>query len=150
MLPDPQVEPSPHDVHEAFDDDHPLLGSGYHDPRLYVDSWPQGTRTTFGRDRIDTLKPDFQERVSHEEREALGERQISILGRRITVFGDSTAYHSGLHLNIAGRRRILPVDGSDWENLEMRNQRESFARDSILHDRIRAIRARVDSTWGRQ
>jgi hypothetical protein len=69
-----------------------------------------------------------------------------VLGQRVTVFGDDHSLHrSLLRLDLLGRRAILPEDGRDWEDLEMRRQIRTLERDSVLQERIRATRARNEA-----
>ncbi|MQA91742.1 MAG: hypothetical protein GEU90_16220 [Gemmatimonas sp.] len=48
-----------------------------------------------------------------------------------------------MQLNVAGQRRITPLDGRDWENLELRRHNDAVARDSILRERT----ALFESEW---
>jgi hypothetical protein len=86
------------------------------------------------------------ERTAEAARGSLARRQVTVLGRRLTVFGDSAAagFRDG---TIELRRDVqtLPVDGALWERLQMSSQRDAFVRDSILRARARAMRERKEA-----
>lgn len=83
------------------------------------------------------------EAVARREREELARRQITLFGRKVTVFGDSSKVNwRDLTVILAGKRAVLPIDGREWEDLQMRKQNMDFVRDSILRERVRATRER--------
>jgi hypothetical protein len=96
-------------------------------------------------DAADAIRAE-PERVAEAARQSRARRQITILGRRLAVFGDSAAagFRNG---TIELRRDVqtLPGDGALWERLQMNNQRGAFVRDSILKERARATRERKEA-----
>lgn len=125
---------------------HPLTWSGFRDPRLRVgnqqSNMKEGLVGRHSQPFTHQLRGALELRIAADQERTLAERQITILGQRVTVFGDSSAYHSGFHWNISGRRATLPVDGRDWEDLQMRAQRDAFVRDSLLRERLAEPRFR--------
>jgi hypothetical protein len=89
------------------------------------------------------------ERVLEAKRQSLARRQVTNLGRRVTVFGDSAS--AGFRNEALEQRRdvqTLPMDGALWERLQLSNQNDTFVRDSILKERVRATRARKEAERG--
>jgi hypothetical protein len=82
--------------------------------------------------------------LAEQRRRALADRQVRVLGRGITIFGDSANSH-WRRFKIGNERVILPIDGREWDDLQMKKQRDGFVRDSILRARAAATRARVDA-----
>ncbi len=65
------------------------------------------------------------------------------------MLGDSTASHrDGLHVSALGERIIMPGDGREWEDLQMKRLEQDLARDRVLRERIRATRERKDAERG--
>jgi hypothetical protein len=90
-----------------------------------------------------------QDSLTAGKQRGLAARQITILGRRVTVLGDSTASHrDGLHVSALGERIIMPGDGREWEDLQMKRLEQDLARDRVLRERIRATRERKDAERG--
>jgi hypothetical protein len=126
------------------------LRPGFEDPRLYLNPAAQlrvgeaaAPMSMQGRFGAALLADD--DSVAARERRALARRQITILGRRITVFGGSDAATWRRATAVAaGRRAILTIDGREWEELQMRRQQTDFVRDSILGERARATRLQRD------
>ena len=130
----------------------PALSAGYRDPRLYVDPRALVQPAPRAAPLHERMVNDARERVLSEPDSVaaqaardLAKRQVTIMGRRVTVFG----HHPGFitpDMNRASRGwKILPEDGRVWEQLEMIGDRVQFERDSILRARTRATRERVDA-----
>jgi hypothetical protein len=121
------------------------LRVGVSDPRLLVDPGalrPDRRASTLAESFRATLEAD-DEATALAEREALARRQITLFGRKVTVFGDSSKVSwRDLSVIVSGKRAVLPVDGREWEDLQMRKQNVDFVRDSILRARVRATRER--------
>lgn len=127
----------------------PLFRSGFTDPRLYIDAGalrrvaPRGLQERFDASFHAALGA-AEDSLAEERRRERASNQVRVFGRRATIFGDSSnAYWRGF---IAGNRRMtMPVDGREWEDLQMKKQRDDFVRDSILRARTAVTRARVDA-----
>ena len=130
----------------------PTLGAGFRDSRLYLDPRaltpppappPVHERMVSGaRDAI-LAEPDS---IAARKARYLASRQVTIMGRKVTVFGDSAA--AGFRTEEMELRpdvQTLPVDGRLWQTLEMSRQNSAFVRDSILRARTRATRERIDA-----
>ena len=85
-----------------------------------------------------------EDSLSAERRRERGSNQVRVLGRTITLFGDSMNAHWRGFI-VGNQRMTMPVDGREWEDLQMKKQRDDFVRDSILRARAAATRARVDA-----
>lgn len=116
---------------------HPLASNGFQDLRLaagiLVHPSPlkaAGVADTDGS--VHAPAAAVERRIAEEDERERRKRQITVFDQRLTIFGDSSAHHNGLRWNIAGGRATLPEDGRDWENMQMRAQREAFLRDSVL------------------
>jgi hypothetical protein len=93
----------------------------------------------------DSLRADA-ERRSHEAESALDRRQTTLFGRKVTLFGGPEAARwSDLSAVLSGERMVMPTDGREWENRELRRQSQNFVRDSILRERARATRERKNA-----
>lgn len=129
-----------------------LLDPGFSDPRLYGKG--SALRPQAPRGLKDRFEASFgaamglaRDSLADERRRESGSNQVRVLGRGITVFGDSAnAYWRGFV--VGNQRMTLPVDGREWEDLQMKKQRDDFVRDSILRARAAATRARVDAQRG--
>ena len=132
------------------------LQPGFRDLRLYTDT--RGLSLAAPHPLHERLEADaraairaHQDSVAEQRSRALAARQTTIMGRRITVLGDSTAFHrAGLHHDIAGQKIIMPGDGREWEDAQMKKQEQDRERDSILRERVRATRERKDAERSRQ
>lgn len=131
----------------------PLRG-GFRDSRLYVDARdlpqaaPRPAHERIGEDARAALRA-HQDSVAEERRRALAARQVVVGGRKVTVAGDSTAYHrNGLNAAIAGQRMILPGDGREWRDLQLKRQEQAQEHDRIFQERVRATRARKGAERG--
>jgi hypothetical protein len=123
------------------------------DPRLYVD--PRGLPPPERPDHA-RLATDFAAarradsvRAAEAARQSLARRQVTVFGRRVTVGGDSAA--AGFRTEaIEARRDVLTMPGDRvmWERLQLSIQDGQQARDSVLRERIRATRARIDAERG--
>ena len=61
--------------------------------------------------------------------------------RKVTVVGDSSKLNwRDLSVILSGKRAVLPVDGREWEDLQMRKQNVDFVRDSILRERVQRVK----------
>ena len=132
----------------------PALRAGFRDARLFVDPksltaprpppLPVHERMVGDvRDRI-RAEPDS---IGAQQQRDLAARQVTIMGRGVTVFGDPV--ETGWKTRDMNRRpqvrKILPVDGRVWQELELGEDRARFERDSILRARARGTRDRVDA-----
>jgi hypothetical protein len=116
------------------------LRGGFSDRRLHVQ--PRALRPE-ARDA--TLEESFRaaleagdEAAARRKREDLARRQVALFGRKVTVFGDSSKVNwRNLTVILSGTRAVLPIDGREWEDLQMRKQNVDFVRDSILRARAR-------------
>jgi hypothetical protein len=125
------------------------------DPRLYVDFNtlpPPAERPVKERMQASlaaAVRADSA-RAAEAAREDLARRQITVLGRRITVGGDSAA--AGFRTEAIERRLArptMPGDGVMWERLQLSNQQDRRMRDSIFQERVRATRRRNEAERGR-
>ncbi|HEX6069249.1 MAG TPA: hypothetical protein VFZ18_05480 [Longimicrobiaceae bacterium] len=118
------------------------LRGGFSDPRLLVvpDALrPPSPPPTMQESFRAALEAD-DEATALAEREALARRQITLFGRKVTVFGDSSKVNwRDLSVILSGKRAVLPVDGREWEDLQMRKQNVDFVRDSILRERVQRV-----------
>ena len=128
------------------------LRPGFRDARLHVD--PKAlTPAPAPRPVHERLVSDARARILAEpdsiaarEARSLASRQVTIRGRKVTVFGDSAA--AGFRteeIELRPEVQTLSVDGRSWERLELSRQDDAFVRDSILRARTRATRERVDA-----
>jgi hypothetical protein len=95
-------------------------------------------------DALDILRAE-PDSIAARKARYLASRQVTILGRRITIFGDSAA--AGFRtpeIELSPNVQTLSVDGRIWERLELSRQNEAFLRDSIQQERIRRTRERVE------
>lgn len=127
------------------------LQSGFRDPRLYADpralppAAPRPVHERLQAAAVHAIRA-HEDSVAEQRSRALAARQATILGRRITVLGDSTAFHrAGLRHDIAGQKIITPGDGREWEDLQLKKQEQDRERDMILRERLRATRERKDA-----
>ena len=129
----------------------PPLQAGFRDPRLYVQPGPVapptsaaaiGERMVAGARDILRAEPDS---IAARKARYLASRQVTILGRRVTIFGDSAAAgFRTAEMELLPGVQTLSVDGRMWERLELSRQNEAFVRDSIQRERIRRTRERVE------
>jgi hypothetical protein len=129
----------------------PPLQAGFRDPRLYVPPGPVapptsaaaiGERIVADARNILLAEPDS---IAARKARYLASRQVTILGRKITVFGDSAAAgFRTAEMELRPGVQTLSVDGRVWERLELSRQNEAFVRDSIQRERIRRTRERVE------
>lgn len=128
------------------------LRAGFRDPRLYVDPRtpiprhaprPVAERMVNDARAAVLAEPDS---VAARKARYLASRQVSIIGRRITVYGDSAvAGFRTAEMELRPDVQTLPVDGRTWERLEMSRHHDALVRDSILRARARATRDRTDA-----
>jgi hypothetical protein len=85
-----------------------------------------------------------QDSLEMQRRRAVAKRQVTVVGRRVTIFGDSANSH-WRRFKIGNERVILPIDGREWDDMQMKKQRDDFVRDSILRERAAATRARIEA-----
>ena len=114
------------------------------DPRLYAEA-RLSRHPAYERIETDaqTALRAHQDRMAEEQRQGLAKRQVAILGRRVTVLGDSTAYHR-MELR-AGRKIVMPSDRREWEDLQMNRQEQDRERDRSIQEQVRATRERRDA-----
>ena len=119
------------------------LRGGFSDRRLLVAPGalrPDRRSATVAESFRATLQAD-DEATALAEREALARRQITLFGRKVTVFGHSSKVNwRDLSVILSGKRAVLPVDGREWEDLQMRKQNVDFLRDSILRERVQKVK----------
>lgn len=142
----PPVEAAPSPPHAGGSP----FWSGLRDARLYVEprAEPRPVHERLQADAQAAIRADH-DRTIEEKRQGLAARQITIVGRRITVLGDSTAFHrDGLRLDAVGQRIIMPGDGRVWEDAQMKRMEQDRARESVLRERVRATRERKDAERG--
>lgn len=123
--------------------------SGFSDSRLYVDPGalrlpPSRTLRQRFDDHLEAAMRADEDSLATARRRALDARQATVLGRRVTIFGDSANSH-WRQFKIGNERVILPVDGREWQDLQMKKQGDDFVRDSILRARVRSTRQRIDA-----
>ena len=128
--------------------------TGFRDLRLYTDTRsvslaaPHPLHERLEADARAAIRA-HQDSTAEQRSRALAARQTTILGRRVTVLGDSTAYHrAGLRHDIVGQKIIMPGDGREWEDAQLKKQEQDRDRDSILRERVRATRERRDAERG--
>jgi len=85
-----------------------------------------------------------QDSLVEQRRRALADRRVRVLGHGVIIFGDTANSH-WRRFKIGNERVTLPIDGREWDDLQMKKQRDGFVRDSILRERAAATRARVDA-----
>ncbi|HEV2148289.1 MAG TPA: hypothetical protein VGR37_12865 [Longimicrobiaceae bacterium] len=141
----PEAAPSAREAAE------PPSRSGLRDPRLYVDgrALPSPTpRPAHERLQADAHAAILAHRDSTAEARSreVAARRTTVLGRRIPVLGNDTAFHHrGLQVMVTGRRIVTPEDGAAFQELEIENQERDRERERILRERIRATRQRKEA-----
>lgn len=126
-----------------------LLGTGFTDSRLLADMGrlragaPPSLKDRFDAS-LGVAMGVAEDSLAEERGRERSSNQVRVLGRSVTIFGDSMNTHWRGFV-VGNRRMTLPVDGREWEDLQMKKQRDDFVRDSILRDRAAATRARMDA-----
>lgn len=119
----------------------PTLRGAPLDPRLYLDAPAIPTSPSTAANRIEAR------RRAAEDSAAARRRTVTIAGRKVDVFRDSTQYRRA-RLELGGQWITMPGDGRDWVDLELRRQDTDAARDSVLRERARITRERNDANRG--
>jgi hypothetical protein len=138
--PSDPAAPTPAAAPTVQDAPGPALRGAPPDPRLYVD-----TRAVPAPPITPARRIEAHARAAADSA-AASKRTVTIAGRRVDVFRDSFDYRRA-RLEF-GKPIIMPGDGRDWTDLELRRQDADAARDSLLRERARITRERNDANRG--